>query len=95
MTDPNEERFQRIERKLNLLVTIAITQSVVLVLLIIGMLLSRMLSSAMPMLLFFLILTGFIVLFRKQLPGWFGSASRFLFAKMLGAQKDHSMKDIS
>jgi hypothetical protein len=94
MDDPNQERFQRIERKLSLLLTIAIAQSVVILLLVVGMFVSRFLASTMPMIIFLVVTIGFLVLFRKQLPGWFGSVSRFVFSKLLSAQKPNSMKDI-
>lgn len=92
-TDPNDERFKRIEKKLNLLFTIAVGQSILLAFLVVGLVLSKFLASTLPTVLFLIVVVGFIVLFRNQIPGWFGQFSRYAFGKMISAQKTESSKD--
>ena len=93
--DPNEERFKRIERKLSLLVILSGVQLLMLTLIGIGFLMNEFLPSTLTLVLLTIIVVGGLFLFRKQIPSWFGSFSRYVFARMLSAQKPGTTKDES
>ena len=90
--DPNEQRFKRIESKLRLLVILAIVQTVVIGLLIGCLLLKQFMPSTLTLILAIVGLGVFAYLFRRQIPAWFGNASRLFFSQMFAAQKSESLK---
>ena len=93
--DPiNDDRFKKIERKLTLLFGLAIAQLAVLLFLTICLVIKQFMPSTFSMILFFVVLAAFLYFFRAQIPGWFGNASRIIFAQIFAAQKNNSMKDI-
>ena len=93
--DKTEERFKRIERKLTILLAIAVVQAVLLALLCVSIVLSKLWASIFPTVLILVLLGAFLWIFRKQVPGWFGSASRWAFSRLLNAQKPGATKDES
>lgn len=87
--DPTEQ-LRRIERKLNVLTVICGAQAVVLALLVVSQYFAKTIQ-----ILLWLTLFGFLIyMFRRQIPGWFGVASRFVFAQLASAEKSHSSKDL-
>jgi len=88
--DPNEIRFRRIERKLNLLIGLVIVQLLVLLMVVVNL----YLPSTFTLILMLLSLAVFLFVFRNQIPIWFGSLSRYVFGQLFSAQKSDSMKDI-
>ena len=90
--DPNESRFKRIEGKLRLLIVLASVQSIVIGLLVASLLIKQFMPSTLTMVLFIAAVAGFVYFFRAQIPTWFGSASRFVFAQVFAGQKTDSMK---
>ncbi|MDG1874315.1 MAG: hypothetical protein P8J27_10420 [Mariniblastus sp.] len=91
--DPHEKRFQSIEKKLNLLVVIGITQAIVLTVLASCLLVNQFLPSTWTMILLLLLTVVFVYFFRKQIPGWLGTAGRFFFSQLFAAQKSDSAKE--
>ena len=92
--DKNQERFKTIEKKLSMLVTLAIVQSVALAVLVVCLVVQQFMPSTLTLLLFLAGVIGFLYFFRAQVPGWIGNISRYVFAQMFAAQKSNSMKDI-
>lgn len=88
--DRYENRFRRIERKLNLLLGIAAIQLVVMLFIVVKL----FLPSTFTLVLILIFLAVFLFVFRNQIPSWFGSASRYLFSQLVSAQKSDSMKDM-
>ncbi len=91
--DPNENRFNRIEGKLRLLVILSIVQSLVIFALIICMFIKQFMPSTLSLILLAVVLGSFFYSFRSQIPAWFGSASRFVFSQLIESQKSETMKD--
>ncbi len=93
--DPNNDaRFKRIERKLTLLFGLAIVQLALLVFLAVCLVIKQFMPSTFSMILLLAAVAGFMYFFRAQIPSWFGSGSRFIFAQIFAAQKSQSIKDI-
>lgn len=92
--DKNEERFKTVEKKLSLLITLAIAQSAALAILIIMVVFQQFMPGTMTLFLFLVGVVAFLYVFRKQVPGWIGNMSRYAFSQMFAAQKSDSMKDI-
>jgi len=88
--DPNERRFRRIERKLNLLIGLATIQLVVMLFIVVKL----FLPSTFTLILLLLSVAIFLFVFRNQIPNWFGDFSRYVFGQLFSAQKSDSMKDI-
>ena len=74
-----DRRLNRIERKLKLLILLGFTQTVILVLLLLGSFLPN-LFVYVQFLLILGVLIGLAYFFRNQIPGWVGDASRLLFS---------------
>jgi hypothetical protein len=91
--DPNETRFKRIENKLRLLVVLSIAQSVLIIALVVCLFIRQFMPTTLTLILIFVVLAVFLFAFRSQIPSWFGSTSRFVFAQLFEAQKSDSMKD--
>ncbi len=92
--DPNEKKLDRLEKKLNLLMTLVIGQAVLLAVLIFCLIVDQFMPSTLTLIMM-LVATGvFAYFFRNQIPGWFARLSRFVFAQMFAAQKSDSFKDI-
>ena len=83
-------RLKKVERKLNLLIGVSIFQCVLLAVIAVG----YFLPSTFTLVLFAALAILFVFVFHKQIPGWTGSLSRYLFAQMLDSQKTDSMKDV-
>ncbi len=90
--DPDELRFKRIEAKLRLLVILACVQIVVIILLIGCLLVKQFMPSTVTLIILLVAIAAFFYVFRRQVPTWFGSASRLFFSQMFDAQKTDSIK---
>ena len=90
----NEERFARLEKKLNLLTLLTIGQACLLAVLIVCLIIDQFMPSTLTLILMLIALGVFAYFFRSQIPGWFARLSRFVFAQMFAAQKSDSIKDI-
>ena len=88
--DRYENRFRSIERKLNLLIAIVTILLVISLFIVVKL----FLPSTFTLILMLLALAVFLFIFRNQIPGWFGNASRYFFYQLVSAQKSDSMKDI-
>jgi hypothetical protein len=88
--DPHEIRFRRIEKKLNLLISLAAIQLLLLLIVVV----SLFLPSTFTLVLILLSLAVLAFVFRNQIPNWFGSLSRYIFGLLFSAQKSDSMKDL-
>ncbi len=97
MVNPNdnEQRIKAVEQRIKLLVTLAIAQTSLLGVILVLLLMDQLLPdwSTLILLLFIVSVLGYV--FRKQLPGFLGQASRFIFARLSAPQKNGSNKDIS
>jgi beta-lactamase regulating signal transducer with metallopeptidase domain len=86
-------RLNAVERKLTLLVSLAIGQIILLVV-ILSLILMNQFMPRWSTLLVFAVMAGLIAyIFRKQLPGLMGRASRFVFRQLASTQKTGSSKD--
>jgi hypothetical protein len=88
--DPHESRFRRIERKLNLLVSLTFIQLLIVLIILVNL----FLPSTFTLVLILLSVATLIFVFRNQIPYWFGSFSRYIFSQLFSAQKSDSMKDL-
>ncbi|MEM7784127.1 MAG: hypothetical protein AAF939_05375 [Planctomycetota bacterium] len=86
----NDERIARIERRISLILVISVVQTVAVVALCVCLLVNKFLASTLPTVLVLVVIALLAYFFRKQIPGWFGSLSRYLFSKMLDSQKTGS-----
>lgn len=93
MTKPElDPQIKRLERKINLLIGVAVVQSGIITLLIMTLAAQQLMPSMPTMILMLLALAALAYVFRNQIPGWFGSLSRMFFAQMLTTKSD-STKD--
>lgn len=88
--DPDNSRLAKIERRLNVLVVVAVIQAVLLAIIAV----SYFVPSTFSLIICCILVGAFVVVFRKQIPGWFGKFSRFLFAKIMEIQEPDSVKDM-
>lgn len=93
-TDPDEKRFARLEKKLNLLTVLAIGQAILLAVLVVCLMLEQLMPSTLTLIMMLVAVGAFAYFFRSQIPGWFARLSRFVFAQMFASQKSDSIKDI-
>jgi hypothetical protein len=75
--DSADLRLKKVERKLSLLIGVSICQ---------------FLPSTFTLVLFAALAILFVFVFHKQIPGWIGNLSRYVFAQMIDSQKSDSMK---
>ena len=96
MTDPDENRrrLASVEQKVKLLVTLGIAQTILLVVILVMLLMDKLLPDWSTVILFLLIVGVLGYVFRRQLPGILGQASRFIFARVAATPKEGSNKDI-
>ena len=96
MEDPNgnQDRLTAVEKKITLLVSLGIAQTVLLVVILAMLFMDQLLPSwsTLIMLALFIGLAAYV--FRRQLPGIFGYVSRFIFSRLSSTQKQGSNKDI-
>ena len=92
--DPSEKRFARLEKKLNLLMTLVIGQAVLLAVLVVCLIIDQFMPSTLTLIMMLVAVAVFAYFFRGQIPGWFARLSRFVFAQIFAAQKSDSIKDI-
>lgn len=90
--DPNQTRFLRIERKLNWLLAIGLGQSVVLSFIVVWLIVSPFVPNFWTMIFLTLGLIGFLFIFRRRLPQWFGMLSRWVFSQIVAAEEKDAMK---
>ena len=81
MPDPVEKRIQQIELKLGILVGLATLQLILLCLILVNSLLPNLMWF-FKLVVLFLLLGGAGLFFRNQIPGWIGSASRYVFSHL-------------
>ncbi len=87
--EPTDNRLARIELRLNVLIVLAVIQAILLATITVSYFVPSMFT-----LIFGCILLGvFAVVFRKQIPGWFGKFSRIVFAQLMEVQEPDSLKD--
>lgn len=87
-------RLTAVERKVTLLVSLAIGQIVLLVVILSLMLMNQFMPKWSTLLIFTVIAGLIAYIFRKQLPSLIGRASRFVFRQLASSQKTGSSKDI-
>ena len=92
--DPNEKRFEQLEKKLNLLTALAIGQAILLAILVVCLTIQSFMPSTLTMLMMLAAIGAVAYFFRSQIPSWFARLSRFVFAQMFASQKSDSIKDI-
>jgi len=80
---PLEQRLRHLERLVTALLIVSLFQAALLSVIAIG----DILPSLFKTIVFVVLLTGLLVLFRKQIPRWLGSLSRFVFAQLEEAKK--------
>ena len=88
-----EQRLQRIERRLQLLIVLSAIQAILLVVLVIWSLAINLMPSTLTLLILLIALGVAGYLFRHQIPRWLGNLSRMAFAQMLSTQEPDSFKD--
>ncbi len=88
--EPVQIRLKKLEWKLNILIGVALVQAVLMTIIVIG----YFMPSTFTIVVFCLLLGLLIAVFYRQIPGWFGSFSRYVFAMLLNAQKTNSIKDL-
>jgi Flp pilus assembly protein TadB len=86
--DSADLRLKKVERKLSLLIGVSICQCVLLAVIAVG----YFLPSTFTLVLFAALAILFVFVFHKQIPGWIGNLSRYVFAQMIDSQKSDSMK---
>jgi len=94
-SDENQERIEAIEQKIKFLVTLGITQTILLAVVLVMLLMDRLLPDWSTLIMFVLIVGVLGYVFRKQFPGVFGKISRLVFAYLSSTPKNGSNKDIS
>ena len=96
MTDPdnNRQRLAEVERKIKLLVTLAIAQTILLAVILVLLLMDQLLPDWSTLIMFIVIVGVVAYVFRKQLPSVFQKVSRFIFSQLASPPKDESRKDI-
>ena len=92
--DVNQQRLEAVERKIKLLVTLGIAQTILLAVILVMLLMDQLLPDWSTLIMFILIVGGLGFVFRHQLPSILGRVSRFIFAQMASRPKDGSGKDI-
>ena len=94
-SDENRQRFEVIEQKIKMLVTLGITQTILLAVILVMLLMGQLLPDWSTLVMFAVIAGVLGYVFRKQLPGILGKISRFVFTRLSATQKNGSTKDIS
>lgn len=88
--DPDNSRLTKIERRLNVLIVVAVIQAVLLAIIAV----SYFVPSTFTLIVCCILAGAFVVVFRKQIPGWVGKFSRFFFARIMEIQEPDSVKDV-
>ena len=88
-----DQRLKRIERRVQLLIGLAIAQLACSLGLLGWVIASSMMPNTLTLVLLLVAVAAFAYFFRSQIPGWFGRFSRWLFAQFLTAQEHDSVKD--
>jgi len=91
----DSDRIQAIERKLGLVVSFSIGQSVLLVVILTLMLMNQIMPTWSTLLMFFVMLALTAYIFRGQLPGLFRIVGSYLLGKLLSGESTDSTNDIS
>lgn len=94
-SDENRQRFEVIEQKIKILVTLGITQTILLAVILVMLLMGQLLPDWSTLVMFAVIAGVLGYVFRKQLPDILGKISRFVFTRLSATQKNGSTKDIS
>ena len=94
-SDEDRQSIEVIERKIKILVMLGIVQTSLLAVIIVMLLINQVLPSWSTLVMFALLAGVLCYVFRKQLPGILGQASRFVFAHLSSPRKNGSTKDIS
>ena len=92
--EENQQRLAVLERKIKLLVTLGIAQTILLAVILVMLLMDQLLPDWSTLIMFILIAGTVGYVFRRQLPSIFGRVSRFIFAQLAAAPKEGSGKDI-
>ena len=88
--DPVDSRLTKIERRLNMLIVVAVIQAVLLAIIAV----SYFVPSTFTLITCCILLGVFAVVFRKQIPACFGKFSRYFFAQIMDVQEPDSVKDV-
>ena len=92
--DENQQRLAVVERKIKLLVSLGIAQTILLAVIVVMLLMDRLLNGWITLFMLILIVGALGYMFRNQLPSIFGQVSRFIFAQLAVSPKEGSSKDI-
>jgi hypothetical protein len=82
--DPLDQRLRHLERLVTALLVVSGLQAALLSVIAIG----DFLPSLLKTIVFVMLLIAFGVLFRKQIPHWFGNFSRYVFSQMKDSKKE-------
>lgn len=91
----NDHRLRKLEKRVGLLVVLAVCQTAMLLILLVGIMINQLIPGTLTLILLTLGLALLLYVLRHQLPGWFSLLSQKLFARMAAAQKPKSSKDLS
>ncbi len=81
MPDPLDKRVQQVELKLGILIGLSALQLIVLCMILVNSLLPNLMWFV-KLVVLFLLLGGAGFFFRNQIPGWLGTASRYVFSHL-------------
>lgn len=94
-SDQNQQRLAAVERRIKLLVSLGIAQTILLAVILVMLLMDQLLPDWSTLIMFIVIVGVVGYVFRSQLPSFFGQVSRFIFARLSTTTKNDSGKDIS
>ena len=92
--DDNQRRLEAVEKKLKLLVSLGIAQTILLAVILVMLLVDQLVNGWSTLFMFVLIVGVVAYVFRNQLPTILGTVSRFIFARLSTPTKNGSGKDI-
>ena len=95
MMDDSElqQRLNRLERRLQLLVSLAVAQTSLIVFLILWMIASSLVPNTPTLILMAVALVVVAYLLRHRIPGWLGKLTRLFFAQLMSSQEADVAKD--
>ena len=92
--DENQQSLAAVERKIKLLVSLGIAQTILLAVILVMLLIDQLLPDWTTLIMFIVIVGTAGYLFRNQLPSIFGQVSRFIFTRLSASSGKDSDKDI-
>lgn len=87
-----EDRLDRLERRLNVIVVAVIIQTALLMIMTFCQLAGQLLPNTITLVIAGVATIAVLFLLRKQIPGWLGAFSRYIFGQFLESDPE-SRKD--